>query len=120
VKLEHSQVFAQPPLSGSGHHRTFRTGEEFGDTFVRERRQLWVAASAAAGVGIAEQSAAAVEGGVVEDVVDVPVGTRRAVRSVSDLDLFAGLYGCDSQGAATVAIGVIDFSLGLGGMGTSG
>jgi hypothetical protein len=64
--------------------------------------------------------AAAVEGGVVEDVVDVPVGTRRAVRPVSDLDLFAGLYGCDSQGAATVAIGVIDFGLGLGGMGTSG
>src|SRR5215207_10999312 len=51
----------------------FRPGEEFGDAFVAKWGQLGVAVSCAAVVGVSGDGAAAVAGGVVEDVVDVPV-----------------------------------------------
>jgi hypothetical protein len=74
VKLEQSQV-----CGPAGAHPVgvavvaFRPGEDFGYTVAGDQRQLGVAAPCGAPVGVAGDSAAAVAGRVVEDVVDIPV-----------------------------------------------
>ena len=86
----------------------FRPGEDFGDTFVGERRQLGVAVPGAAVVGVAGDGAAAVAGGVVEDVVDVPVDV--VVREEGSAD--TGRAGADAGlgevvGGGVDAVGVV-------------